>query len=383
MKKIEKKDIMRFLYRLAGIKPPQGSRIREMGEKGDEQSSYSDIATRPVVQLLVWVPILGAMPIATYLSTRDAEATKTSFFVVWNLLKSPLIVYFVNFYILHRLFFQHRYWLFALLNLVLILCLNYQFFWMFIHRHDLPNMPEMTPNMWIGFFSGFLMFLLLNCMVAAIAIGIRHFIRTRQIRQQLKDEQAKHTEAELAWLKNQINPHFLFNTLNNISSLCQIDADAAQDAIAQLSDLLRYAMYETNKPKVALEGEVEFMRNYIQLMKLRCNEMTTVGEHFSIDDGKAEIAPLLFISLIENAFKHGMDSNAPAIIDISLAEADGTIVFTCDNTNNPKPTKDRSGSGIGLENTRRRLNLIYQDRYQWEQTITTENIYHVKITLQL
>ena len=95
------------------------------------------------------------------------------------------------------------------------------------------------------------------------------------------------------------------------------------------------------------------------------------------------MAPLLFISLIENAFKHGTNSNAPASIDISLTQQDGTLVFICDNTNNPKPTKDRSGSGIGLENTRRRLDLLYPGHYTWEQTITPENIYHVKITIQL
>ena len=78
-----------------------------------------------------------------------------------------------------------------------------------------------------------------------------------------------------------------------------------------------------------------------------------------------------------------MNSNAPAVIKISLVQKGDTLVFSCDNTNNPKPTKDRSGSGIGLENTRRRLDLLYQGRYQWEQTITPENIYHVKITLQL
>ena len=155
------------------------------------------------------------------------------------------------------------------------------------------------------------------------------------------------------------------------------------DTVMQLSDLLRYAMYETNNPKVALQGEVEFMRNYIELMELRCNEMTTVSKTIAIEDGKAEVAPLLFISLIENAFKHGMNSNAPATIDISLTQHDGMLVFTSDNTNNPKPTKDRSGSGIGLENTRRRLDLLYPGRYRWEQTVTTENIYHVKITLQL
>ena len=368
MKKIEKKDIMSLLYSFTGIKPPQGS-------------NDSDIATRPLVQLLVWVPILGAMPIATYLSTRDAEATKTSFWVVWDLLKSPLIVYFINFYVLHKLFFQHRYWLFGFFNLVLILCLNYQFFWMFLFRDNIPGMPEMTPNMWIGFFSGFLMFLLLNCMVAAIAIGIRHFIRIRQIKQQLIEEKAKNAEAELAWLKNQINPHFLFNTLNNISSLCQIDADAAQDAIAQLSDLLRYAMYETNKNTVPIQGEVEFMRNYIELMKLRCNEKTEVLTTFNVGQN-IEIAPLLFISLIENAFKHGVSSNRPSKIDIHLETEDNKLVFTCDNTNYPKDDADRSGSGIGLENTRRPLELMYHDAYKWEQTLNND-IYHVKITIKL
>ena len=118
-------------------------------------------------------------------------------------------------------------------------------------------------------------------------------------------------------------------------------------------------------------------------MKLRCNEMTKVHEQFNVENGKTEVPPLLFISLIENAFKHGMNSNAPATIDISLTQKDGMLVFTSDNTNNPKPTKDRSGSGIGLENTRRRLDLLYQNHYQWVQTVTPENIYHTQITLQL
>ena len=184
-------------------------------------------------------------------------------------------------------------------------------------------------------------------------------------------------------MKNQINPHFLFNTLNNISSLAQIDADETQEAIMQLSDLLRYAMYETNKPKVRLDGEVEFMRNYIDLMKLRCNEMTTVSTQFAIKEPQSEVPPLLFISLVENAFKHGINSNAPATIDIRLEQQDDMLIFNCDNTNNPKPTKDRSGSGIGLDNTRRRLDLLYPGRYSWEQEITPENIYHVKIFIRL
>ena len=335
------------------------------------------------VQVAVWAVVLFVMPLATYLSTQDTHATHTSFYVTWGLFQAPLVVYFANFYLLGPyLFFKRRYWLFVLINLVLILGLNSQFFLVYYHRNTIPNMPAMDANMWIGFFSGFLMFLVLNCVIVAVAIGIRHFIRTRQIRQQLKEEKAKNTEAELAWLKNQINPHFLFNTLNNISSLTQIDPDAAQDAIAQLSDLLRYAMYETNKKTVPISGEVEFMRNYISLMKLRCNEKTEVKTTFDIQQD-VEIAPLLFISLIENAFKHGVSSNRSSMIDIHLEQKGNNIVFTCDNTNYPKDDGDRSGSGIGIENTKRRLELIYHDRYTWEQSISTDNIYSVLITIRI
>lgn len=334
-------------------------------------------------QVAVWAVVLFVMPLATYLSTQDTHATRTSFYVTWGLFQTPLVVYFANFYLLGPyLFFKRRYWLFVLTNLVLILGLNSQFFLVYYHRNTIPNMPAMDANMWIGFFSGFLMFLVLNCVIVAVAIGIRHFIRTRQIRQQLKEEKAKNTEAELAWLKNQINPHFLFNTLNNISSLTQIDPDAAQDAIAQLSDLLRYAMYETNKKTVPISGEVEFMRNYISLMKLRCNEKTEVKTTFDIQQD-VEIAPLLFISLIENAFKHGVSSNRSSMIDIHLEQKGNNIVFTCDNTNYPKDDGDRSGSGIGIENTKRRLELIYHDRYTWEQSISTDNIYSVLITIRI
>ncbi len=334
-------------------------------------------------QAAVWAVILLALPLATFLSTRDTESTITSFWIVWGLFRAPLVIYFLNFYVLGpKLFFKQRFWLFAICNLLLMVGLNYHFFYLFLSRNNIPEMSTMTTNMWIGFFSGILMFLVLNCFVAAIAIGLRHFIRIRLLRQQLKDEKAKNTEAELAWLKNQINPHFLFNTLNNISSLTHIDPDAAQDAIAQLSDLLRYAMYETNKKTVPIQGEETFMRNYIALMKLRCNEKTEVNSHFTIQNPQTEIAPLLFISLIENAFKHGVSSSRPSKIDIELKQQNGEILFTCDNTNYPKDDADRSGSGIGVENTRRRLELMYHDCYEWQQTLEND-IYHVKVKLRI
>ena len=322
-----------------------------------------------VAQVLLLSLVLLSPGLISYVTTNDATMVWSSLWISAYRLAPAVVVYLLNFYLcVPILWFRHRYWLFGLANVILILVCN---------SHLLFKNISSLPDIYRAGYSSFLIFaLLVNLMAIGIAMSIRYVMRQSEKKQ-------KEVEAELAWLKNQINPHFLFNTLNNISSLTQIDADKAQDTIMQLSDLLRYAMYETNKPKVPLEGEVEFMRNYIELMKLRCNEMTSVNAEFTIHNSQLEVAPLLFISLIENAFKHGADSNAPATINIILTQQDGTLAFNCENTNNPKPTKDRSGSGIGLENTRRRLNLLYPGRYTWEQTITPENIYHVKISIRL
>jgi sensor histidine kinase YesM len=325
-----------------------------------------------LAQVVVLSLVVLSPGLISFVTSNDAAVAWESLRISAYWLAPVPVVYLLNFYLcVPLLWYRHHYCMFVFTNILLIAVFN-------IHLIRLltANDNNLSVSYRAGFSSMLIIVLLVNLMAIFIALVVRYMMRQSEKKQ-------KEVEAELAWLKNQINPHFLFNTLNNISSLAQIDGDETQEAIMQLSDLLRYAMYETNKPEVPLEGEVEFMRNYIDLMKLRCNEMTKVSETFCVDNDKTVIAPLLFISLVENAFKHGMDSNAPATIDISLTQKDSTIVFTCDNTNNPKPSKDRSGSGIGLENTRRRLNLLYPNRYQWEQTITSENIYHVKITIKI
>ena len=331
------------------------------------------------VQLAAWGVILSLPSITWYLITKEWNYVFTTFMIVWGLLSSPFILYFLNFYLFGPfLFFKKRYKTFALVNLVSLAALNYRFF--FIPHAMKDHGVNMPANAWFGFFASTFSYLLLNFIIIGAAIGIRHFLNVRKIKKQLEEERQKNTEAELAWLKSQINPHFLFNTLNNISSLTQIDPDAAQDSIAQLSDLLRYAIYETNKEQVPIQGEVEFMANYIDLMKLRCNEKTTVNTYFQTQQN-VTVAPLLFISLIENAFKHGVSSSKDSFINISLVQENDTITFVCENSNYPKDDTDRSGSGIGLENTRRRLELMYHGRYEWEQN-QDEKTYFVKITIR-
>ena len=322
-----------------------------------------------VAQVLLLSLIMLSPALISYISSGNSRLVVESMWIAFYWLAPTMGVYLVNFYLfVPLLWVRHRFWLFGVANVLLLIISN-----LHLINNDINTLPDY-------FRAGYSLFLIISLLLSVMAIGVALSIRYMMRR---SERRQKEVEAELAWLKNQINPHFLFNTLNNISSLAQIDADETQEAIMQLSDLLRYAMYETNKPKVRLDGEVEFMRNYIELMKLRCNEMTKVDAQFTIHNAQSEIAPLLFISLVENAFKHGMNSNEPASINIRLEQQDDTLVFVCDNTNNPKPTKDRSGSGIGLENTRRRLDLLYPGCYTWEQAITTENVYHVKISIRL
>ena len=320
-------------------------------------------------QVMLMSLIVLSPGLISYLTTSSTQQMWSALLVSSYWLVPATLVYLLNFYLLVPLIWSRQhYWQFCLSNLVLVFLLNAH-----ILIKDVGSMPE---SQLAGYISFATVSLLLNLMAIGVALSIRYVMRQNEKRQ-------KNIEAELTWLKSQINPHFLFNTLNNISSLTQIDADEAQDAVMQLSDLLRYAMYETNKPKVPIGGEIDFMRNYIELMKLRCNEKTQVDCQFTVTNPQQEIAPLLFISLVENAFKHGVNSNEQATIDIRLTQEDNQVVFVCDNTNNPKPNRDRSGSGIGLDNTRRRLDLLYRGHYQWEQTVTSENIYHVKVTIQI
>ena len=302
---------------------------------------------------------------------------KRQAFEVWKIntgFITPLaIVFTANFYVLvPYLLYRDRKMLFGLMNLLLITGAN---LWIFSPKADFPD--EWRSGMYMVSFGAFFLHLL----VVGCAVGFRYIVRWGDMQMRLKEERQKNAEAELAWLKNQLNPHFLFNTLNNISSLVQIDQDTAQESIGQLSDLLRYTLYESNHELVPVEGEIEFMNNYIELMRLRCNELATVEVDLQVPPKPMRIVPLLFISLIENAFKHGVNSRKSSFVRIRFKAEGDDLVFTCENSDHPKPDVNRSGSGIGLENLRRRLDLAYPGRYRYDQALR-ENSYFVQITLR-
>lgn len=200
---------------------------------------------------------------------------------------------------------------------------------------------------------------------AIALISMKNLIETEEER---KEAERKRIEAELKNLKSQLNPHFLFNTLNNIYALIAISQDKSQEAIMELSKMLRYVLYEAETDTVPINKEVEFINNYVKLMKLRLSNKVDVQVDMDIDRNPTlSIAPLLFISMIENAFKHGVSSQQNSFIHFSIREnEDDDIICDLRNSYFPKDEKqDKSGSGIGIENMKRRLELIYPNKHSF------------------
>lgn len=188
-------------------------------------------------------------------------------------------------------------------------------------------------------------------------------------------------QEELKYLKQQISPHFLMNILNNIHEMADEDIKEAQNMILELSQLMRYVLYESENKMTTLAAESRFISSYVSLMKKRYVE-GVVTVNLDISDNTTNdthIPPLLFISFIENAFKHGVSYNSKTKIYISLHEMDNKIMFSCHNTI-PPARKDIFKGGVGLSNVKRRLDLLYGQDYSLRIT-QKEDTYSVTLTI--
>ena len=180
------------------------------------------------------------------------------------------------------------------------------------------------------------------------------------------EAQAARADAELSNLRYQMNPHFLLNTLNNIYALTAFDTRRAQEAIQQLSDMLRHILYDNMEAEVQMSDEQQFLESYIKLMKIRLPATVEVRFDASEADGEAKIVPLILIPLVENAFKHGVSPTSNSFIDIRLKADMERIDFCIENSYHPKAATDKSGHGIGLTQVKKRLELAYPGRYRWD-----------------
>jgi len=211
---------------------------------------------------------------------------------------------------------------------------------------------------------------------------LKEWARVEKMRSELA---AVQLNTEVKFLKSQVNPHFLFNTLNNLFSMAQKKGnDDLADGISKLSGMMRYMIYESNEEKVPLKKEIEYLQDCISLNKLRyADKEAMVKFNYPSETDSIFIAPMLFIPFVENAFKHGVVIGQASDIDILLSVNKNELTFTCTNVDHSHVQKmNGDSSGVGLENVKRRLELLYPDKHQLQIT-KADNQYQVKLKINL
>jgi two-component system LytT family sensor kinase len=203
------------------------------------------------------------------------------------------------------------------------------------------------------------------------------WIEDRKIKAELEKDKLV---SQLELLKSKINPHFLFNTINNIDVLIQIDPIKASDYLNKLSDIMRFMLYETKAAKILLSNELTYIEKYIDLQKIRTSNMSYVNYGVTGDPGNLKISPMLFIPFIENAFKHAENKNLENAINIQFTILKEMIIFDCENKFTTNNENILEHSGLGNDLIEKRLILLYPDNHQL--TVTSENnTYKVNLTL--
>jgi len=297
-----------------------------------------------------------------------------------------VLVFYLNyFWLIPSFLFKEQTYKYILLNVILVVTLGFSAHYLQnafmamdepIHFGNRPRQPRWT----------FLIRDILGmCFTAGLSAILRISRRWSKLENARREAERQRTEAELKNLRNQLNPHFLLNTLNNIYALIAFDTEKAQQAVQELSKLLRHMLYDNQQMYVSLGKEAEFIYNYIELMRIRLSSNVELETHLDIDkDSRTPIAPLIFISLIENAFKHGISPTEPSRISISLSEHNNLVTCEIRNSNYPKTDQDKSGSGIGLTQVNKRLELLYKGHYSWETFLSEdEKEYHSKLVIEI
>lgn len=335
-----------------------------------------------IIHMAAWGILIGLPFFFTGRETQEVTVQSYIRFVIVPL--SFMLVFYVNYFLLVKQFlFSKHGWKFFLSNVLLIVATI-----VLVHllMHMLPppefHHPRQEKELKevIGFFFGNA---ILYGLVAGLSVAIKMTSGWYQVESERRELEKSRAEAELQNLKSQLNPHFLFNTLNNIYSLIAFSPERAQEAVHDLSRLLRYVLYESSQQLVLLEKELDFIRNYVELMRIRLPENVELKTEISSIRPEAEIAPLLFISLIENAFKHGVSNNKTSYIHLDIHQNGDLVVCYLRNSYFPKDAEqDKSGSGIGIRNLKKRLALLYPNRHIFSCGVDGDS-YYCMLELQL
>jgi LytS/YehU family sensor histidine kinase len=190
-------------------------------------------------------------------------------------------------------------------------------------------------------------------------LGIKLYFKADEDAKEMRELEKKSLEQQLAYLKYQINPHFFMNTLNNIHALVDIDPEKSKETILILSKIMRYVLYEGDKSIIPLQREIAFMNNYIDLMRIRYTDKVKIEVEAPEHLPDVGIPPLLLITFVENAFKHGVSYQQDSLIHIKVGIDHERLKFVCRNTKTAEPNKEKKQGGVGLANVKQRLELLY------------------------
>ncbi len=324
------------------------------------------------IHIIVWFIVFG-LPL--FLTDRGQSINWSHFWRQASVMIAFMIVFYVNYlFLIDRFLYKQKTKEFIIINILLIVVMASLMYLAhdYVMTLNLDGRPRGRRRRYTSIPYVFIARNVFSlALIVGLSVAIKMSARWAKVESQRKELEKERTEAELKNLKSQINPHFLLNTLNNIYALIEFNPPKAQTAVEELSKLLRHLLYDNNEKYVPLKSEVEFMKNYIELMRIRLSKNVTLSTNIDIAPASSTlIAPLIYISLIENAFKHGISGNKDSFIDIQLKEKpNGVIEFLCKNSAFPKTDSDKSGSGIGLNQVKRRLELLYPDSYTWNQNL--------------
>lgn len=332
---------------------------------------------------LIFIVIICFLPEVLMRMSRDRMSLSMPW---WIYAKSGIMiaVFYLNYCVIIRrtLERRHQWWRFAIWNILLITAAAMGMYWLSRigispHRHG----KHIDPSHWhamVASASFILRDAIMLILTVSLALALRLSYRWQELEQRHKQLIADRRETELASLRNQLNPHFLFNTLNNIYALIAISPEEAQRAVHELSQLLRYLVYE-NPERVELTKEIDFVTAYIELMKMRMGNRPVIVTVENNAPSGTMIPPLLFVSLVENAFKHGNTANESDPINISIKATATEVIFTTSNKCDSGARKD-IGSGVGLSNLRRRLEMLYGENATLATSVQ-DNTFHATLRI--
>ncbi|MFA5327299.1 MAG: histidine kinase [Prolixibacteraceae bacterium] len=235
-----------------------------------------------------------------------------------------------------------------------------------------------SPMRLFGFYNHFIA----SILISGFAMGLGVMEKLKENEKKQKELEKEKLNSELAFLKNQVSPHFFFNTLNNIYSLIGIDGPTAQESVLKLSKLMRYLLYESEHGETLMSHEIDFMTNYIDLMKLRISQRVELQIDFPKDFPDFSIPPLLFVPFVENAFKHGISYRDRSFITIQMKIEGNRVHFYSENSiGKSNQPEDLQHSGIGLENVKKRLNLLFAGKHELKIS-SNETTFKVDLSIE-